>query len=314
MTKIIKLFHAGHPLPYAVGTILLWSTVASAFKLTLTRAAWDETLLLSSGWATGFLWIHHLSRNLLKPRFPRPFPGVREILHSAFLGFLNPFLYYSVLFMAYGLLPAREAIPLNYTWPIVLSLLAVPILGQRISSREVGSMVLSLAGVAIIATRGDLASIRIAEPLGAALALGSSLIWAFYWLLSTRRSGDESTCLTFNFSFGFAYGLLFFFISGRSVTLDPWAVTGCAYIGFAEMAGAFLLWQRAMKLACSTAGIANLIFITPFLSMALSSRILGESFSGSSTVGLILIVTGIILGRIAWSNGSPCGNVEGNMI
>ena len=45
---------------------------------------------------------------------------------------LNPFLYYLVLFRAYDLLPAQEAQPLNYTWPIVLVLLSAIMLHQRL--------------------------------------------------------------------------------------------------------------------------------------------------------------------------------------
>jgi drug/metabolite transporter (DMT)-like permease len=41
----------------------------------------------------------------------------RQWLLSAGLGFMNPFLYYVLLFRAYDLLPAQQAQPLNYTWP-----------------------------------------------------------------------------------------------------------------------------------------------------------------------------------------------------
>ena len=52
------------------------------------------------------------------------------------LGLLNPFLYYLVLFKAYALLPAQQAQPLNYTWAITLSLLAVPLLKQQVRWQE----------------------------------------------------------------------------------------------------------------------------------------------------------------------------------
>ena len=47
------------------------------------------------------------------------------LVRAAALGFLNPFLYYVVLFKAYDLLPAQEAQPLNYTWAITLAILFV---------------------------------------------------------------------------------------------------------------------------------------------------------------------------------------------
>ena len=63
------------------------------------------------------------------------------------MGLLNPVAYYLVLFKAYTILPASVAQPLNMIWPIVLVILAVPILRQRISWFSLGAMVLSFSGV-----------------------------------------------------------------------------------------------------------------------------------------------------------------------
>ena len=66
----------------------------------------------------------------------------KQYLRSAALGFLNPFLYYLVLFEAYDRLPAQEAQPLNYMWPIVVVILSAPLLKQPIGR-------VSLAGIAV---------------------------------------------------------------------------------------------------------------------------------------------------------------------
>ena len=66
----------------------------------------------------------------------------KQYLRSAALGFLNPFLYYLVLFEAYDRLPAQEAQPLNYMWPIVVVILSVPLLKQPIGR-------VSLAGIPV---------------------------------------------------------------------------------------------------------------------------------------------------------------------
>ena len=62
---------------------------------------------------------------------------------------LNPVLYYLVLFEAYDRLPAQIAQPLNYTWAITLALLAVPLLGQRLSGRDMLAVLLGYGGVVI---------------------------------------------------------------------------------------------------------------------------------------------------------------------
>jgi hypothetical protein len=44
----------------------------------------------------------------------------KELINSAILGLINPFLYYLILLKAYDLLPAQVAQPLNMIWPIIL--------------------------------------------------------------------------------------------------------------------------------------------------------------------------------------------------
>ncbi|GIR70608.1 MAG: hypothetical protein CM15mP74_18590 [Halieaceae bacterium] len=50
-----------------------------------------------------------------------------------FVGWLNPGLYYLVLFAAYDQLPAQEAMAINYSWGITLALIAAPLLQQRLT-------------------------------------------------------------------------------------------------------------------------------------------------------------------------------------
>ncbi|WP_157065561.1 DMT family transporter, partial [Thermococcus celericrescens] len=110
---------------HAVGAVLLWSTVASAFKLSLRYMSPLQLLFyasLTSLMLFGILYVREFS--------PR-----RENLRSAYLGLINPLLYYIVLFSAYDRLPAQEAQALNYTWPLMLVLLSIPLLGKRPGAR-----------------------------------------------------------------------------------------------------------------------------------------------------------------------------------
>ena len=95
-----------------------------------------------------------------------------DLARSAALGFLNPFLYYVILFKAYSLLPAQEAQPLNWTWPIMLVLLSIAILKQPIRWASVLAIVVSFTGVLVISTRGDVLGFRFTNLPGALLALG----------------------------------------------------------------------------------------------------------------------------------------------
>ena len=114
---------------YAILAVLIWSTVASAFKISLRYLDFLQLLFYASIVSIIILLIILLIQNkaVLLKKYSK-----KDYLHSALLGFLNPFMYYVVLFKAYSLLPAQEAQPLNYTWPIMLVLLAFPLLKQKI--------------------------------------------------------------------------------------------------------------------------------------------------------------------------------------
>jgi drug/metabolite transporter (DMT)-like permease len=279
---------------FAMAAVLLWSTVASAFKLSLRFLDYAQLLFYSSVVATLLMGGIVAARKKLLGVFP---VSRRECVRSAALGLLNPFLYYAVLFKAYDLLPAQVAQPLNYTWAIALALLSIPILKQRIGWREIAGGLVSYAGVVVISTRGDLAAFDVASPLGVGLALGSTVVWALYWIYNTKDGRDPAVRLFLNFLFAlpftFAYCVLF---SDLGVS-EPAGLLGAAYVGVVEMGFAFILWLSALRLSENTAKVGNLIFISPFVSLFFIRSLVGEEILGATVWGLVLIVAGIALQR-----------------
>jgi len=279
---------------HALGAVALWSTVATAFKIALRHVSPLQLLCYSS--LVSFLALLAIlsAQGRLRTLFSC---SLAEYAWSAGAGFLNPFLYYLVLFQAYSRLLGQEALVLNYTWPIVLVLLSVFFLKQRLGPAVLAALVLSFAGVLLIATRGSFRSLRFSDPLGVGLALGSSLIWASFWLLNVKDRRDAVLKLCLNFFFGSlcsvaALGIL----EGFSLPV-PAGGAAVAYVGLFEMGITFVLWMRAMKLAASTALIGNLVFLSPFVSLLLLHLIIGERLFASTFVGLALIVAGILLQR-----------------
>ena len=189
---------------YGLTAVLLWSTVASAFKLSLRHV--DPFQLLVYACAVSILVLSVILSWQGRWRLVLSYSG-RQYAQSLALGILNPFLYYLVLFKAYDLLPAQEAQPLNYTWALTLTFLSVPLLGQRLGVREVLAGLVSYSGVVVIAVRGDVSGLRFSDPAGVGLALGSTVIWALYWIYNTRDDRDPVAGLWLNFVFGFPFVL-----------------------------------------------------------------------------------------------------------
>jgi len=275
---------------YAIAAVLFWSTVASAFKLTLRHMGALQMLLIASGVSAGLFFLMLAFEKKL--HLLADCTG-KDLLRSFLLGGLNPFLYYLMLFKAYSLLPAQEAQPLNWTWPIMLALLSVPILKQRIGWKSMAALVISFGGVLFISTAGDPLSLHFTNPAGAFLALSSSIVWALFWIGNVRDRRDEKVKLFLNFTAGFILTAALSLAAGNPGPPAIPGVIGAVYIGLFEMGVTFFVWLRALTLSRTTAMVGNLIYASPFLSLVLIHYIVGEEIRLSSVVGLILILGGV---------------------
>ena len=276
---------------YGLLTVMLWSTVASAFNLALRYVSPFELLLYSSLAATAMLGvIVALSRR--RSEF-RSWTG-RDFRRSALLGALNPALYYLLLFEAYDRLPAQEALLLNFAWPVVLVVLSVVLLRQKIHPLAIAALLVSFCGVIVIATRGDPLAMRLEDPAGVGLALASTIAWAIYWIYSSHDRRDSVNRLFMNFAFGSTY-LVAFAATAVDVSLpDLPGVAGILYVAAFEMAFAFVFWLQALKLARNAAQVSSLVYLTPFLSLVVIRFVVGEELYPSTLLGLMLIVGGIV--------------------
>ncbi|NJF26113.1 DMT family transporter [Thermococcus sp. Bubb.Bath] len=270
---------------HAVSAVLLWSTVASAFKLSLRYLTPPQLLFYAS--LTSLI--------LFGVLYSWEFSLRKENLRSAYLGLINPLLYYTVLFSAYDRLPAQEAQALNYTWPIMLVLLSIPLLGRKPGARTILGLLTGFLGAIVVATRGNLTGMSFSDPLGVALGLGSAVIWSAYWLLNLRDRRPLVEKMFWNFLFGFVYVSAVLLISGGFIVPPVKDLAGAVYVGLFEMGVTFLLWYRAVE--SDMAFASNLAYLVPFLSLFFISVVVGETIAPSTVLGLVMIVVGIIIGR-----------------
>lgn len=280
---------------YAGLTILFWGTSASAFKIGLRYVDYFQLLLYSSFTAVIFLFFVLWAQKKLKilKTFTR-----KQYLYSMFLGFLNPFLYYVILFKAYTLLPAQIAQPLNFVWPIVLVLLSIPILKQKIGLKSFVALIVSFIGVYFISSQGQLFNHQFADPLGVTLALSTSVVWALFWLYNMKDQRDEVLKLFLNFVFAFFFILAITIKESSVIPQNVEGVLTAIYIGLFEMGITFVIWLKALKLAGRTDKIGNLIYLTPFCALVFIHIFLGEKIYLTTILGLILIISGILLQQL----------------
>lgn len=272
--------------------VLFWSTIPTAFKVSLQQIDILPLLTIASITSSAVLFIVVVSGHkagLIAGA------TLKELLTSAVLGFINPFIYYLILLKAYRLLPAQVAQPLNMIWPLVLAFLSVPLLGQKIPAKSYAALFISFAGVYIIASRGHpFDTGRINLP-GVLLATGSSVFWSFYFIINVRDKRDESVKLLMNFLFGSCYLIIALALTGgfHPGSFPLKGIAGSIYIGIFEMGITFLLWLKALQTAPSAARISNLVYLAPFFSLIPVHYILGEPVYYTTPAGLVLIIAGI---------------------
>ena len=277
---------------YGLSAVLLWSTVATAFKLALRELDVIQLLAYAtccSAVALVAIVVWQGKAALLR-QYLRQTPG-----YFLLMALLNPLAYYLILLRAYDLLPAQQAQTINYTWAITLALLAVPLLGQRLSGRDLLAVILGYSGVVIIATEGRVLTLEFASVEGVVYALVSTVIWALYWIASARNTRDPIPCLALNFLLASPIALTICAVFSSLVPPSGSALAAAVYVGLFEMGVTFALWSTALRLASGVSRVGNLIFLSPLLSMVLIALVLKEAIHPATLVGLALIIPGVLL-------------------
>ncbi|MDB2386530.1 DMT family transporter [Shewanella sp.] len=277
---------------FGIGAILLWSTVATAFKLALEHYTPLQLVFIAvstSIVSLGIILAIQKKLSLITQQFiHRPWFYLQT-------GLLSPFLYYLVLFKAYDLLPAQQALSLNYTWAILLPLLSVPLLGQTLKKSDMVAAAVAYLGVFTIATKGNLTGFHFESLTGVGLALTSTLLWSLYWIVNTKDKGDPVVSLLLSFLVGLPFVVVALLMTQHLPTWHAQGMLAGVYVGLFEMGVTFVLWLIALKKAERTASITTLVFITPVLSIAFIAMVLDETIESSTYKGLMLILSALAL-------------------
>lgn len=292
-------------LAYGLGAVVLWSTMATAFKWALAFSSPMQLIAL----AATVSWVFFAARLCYRGTLSQLSHLSRlTVLRCLFLGFLNPGLFYWVLFTAYDLLPAQDAMAINYTWGLTLPFIAACFSRVLPSAVEACLALLSYMGILIIVTDGNLTSFEFENIGGVLLAIGSTVLWGLSWVINTRTvergKVDSELALLLNFSMAVPILWAILGITGSLPSLNTGTLLGGIYVGLFEMGIAFVLWMRAMQLTDTPIRVSSLIFLAPPLSLVFIATLLEEAVAASTLAGLVLILMGLAGQQIASGRNS----------
>lgn len=210
--------------------------------------------------------------------------------------------YHALYFAALALAPPVEANLLNYTWPLLIVLLAAPLRGLRLGPQRLAGVGLGAAGATLLLAAGLRDGFGGGAVAGYAAALAASVTWALYSVLAgTPRLAGVPTEAVAGFCLAAAgLGLL-----GHAL-FEPAAWPAAAQwpaillLGAGPVGAAFFLWDVGMKRGDPRL-LGTLAYATPVCSTLLLVAFGGGEVSPAMLLATALVVGGGILAATASS-------------
>ena len=286
---------------YGLLATLIWATMATAVKMAVGSLPKMEVLSVCALIAGGFLLIVNVVRGTL-PQLLRW--KAKDYASIIFLGFLGMFLYSAFYYLGLEHLSAQEGCIINYLWPVMTVLFSAVLLREKLTFLKITAMLCSFGGVVILTIGGSTAAggNRI---LGIAASLLSAALYGLFSVLNKKYNYDQSLSMMVIWLssgiFAAVYGV--FTETWVPITASQWP--GLIWIGIMTDAAAYLFWALAVNGSKDSAAIANLAYLTPFISMVISSAMLGEKIRLQAVFALVLIIGGILLQSVPFRKLRP---------
>ena len=208
--------------------------------------------------------------------------------------------FHSLVYLGLRTTTTVNAVLLNSTIPLFMLLCSWIIERERATRRQVAGMLLSLAGILVILSRGEPASLlRLELHAGDFWILLAMPIWGIYSVLLKRRPAELGG-LAFLFVISCA-GVLMLAPAAAALALQAaprWpggaAALGVLYMALGASVLAYICWNRGVAaVGANAAGFT--VHLLPAFGTLLAILFLGEAFAGFHAAGIAVILAGVLL-------------------
>lgn len=280
--------------------------------LTLTTLFWAGNAVLARALhhllppAAMAFWRWVLALLLLLPFILRPMYQQRALLRAnwarlALLGVLGVGCYNTFLYAALQATTATNGVLISSITPLLILLIGRVLFGVRMTRRQQIGILLSLAGVVGIVSRGDISVLaRLDFNHGDLLLVGCSSTWALYTVLLRWRPTGIGTMAFFGAAVvgGIALLMLPLYLvelaSGRVAVWNAATGAGMVYFAIFPSILAYLFWNRGVEqVGANRAGL--FLYLVPVFGIVLAITFLGERLHLFHLIGAASIFTGIYI-------------------
>lgn len=236
------------------------------------------------------------------------------------LGLCNNALYLGCAFTALPLVKAGIVVAALSLSPLCTTLLATPLLGERLRPAALPAMLTCMAGIWLATLPPGLPSLPglpglpglpvfgggtdpVLPGIGMLLSLAAALALALGTVLYKRATPDLGGLGLWAVvgHQSLAGGLLLLPVAlltedPTALSLAPEFLAAFAYLVLAVSVGATALWFRIVRTSSATAAVSS-HFLNPVLAMLLGWLILGETVQPREWAGMALVLAGMVLGE-----------------
>ena len=264
----------------------------------LAPAVWGSTYLVT----TEFLppdrpllsaVVRALPAGLLLVALTRRLPQGEWWWRAALLGALNIGAFLALLFVAAYRLPGGVAATIGAAQPLLVGLLAVGLLGERLTARAAAAAVAGMAGVSLLVLRADAQL----DTVGVAAAMGSAVVMALGVVLSKRWPSPAPLLASTGWQLT-AGGLLLLPLAlavegAPPSSLSAENVAGYAYLSLVGAALAYALWFRGIR-ELSPTSVAFLILLSPLVATLLGWLALDQQLTPLQALGALIVLASLV--------------------
>lgn len=243
-------------------------------------------------WLIAVAILFPLAHWIEKPNWRAVWKHWKMLFLLALLGILG---YNMLLYEALRFTTSVNAALVNSINPALIAVFAIWLLKEKLSLMNGFGLLISLFGVLLVLTRGQLLQVfQIDYNRGDLLMIAAISVWTAYTLLNKRLAGLPTiACTAVSALLGLIAALPFFLASGFSYHLSTMAGAGILYIALFPSVCSFVFWNIATQhVGASRAGIF-LNLLTVFT--AVLSLLLGNPMTAAQVAGGLLVIVGVIL-------------------
>ncbi len=276
---------------FAITTVFIWATMAAVVKKILFDIPNLEVLAISSYISSAFLLLVNFFTGKMKG-----FKQIktRDIGVLSGLGFIGLFVYSALYYYGLSQLTSQEACIVNYLWPIMLVIFSCIILKEPLTGMKAFAMICSFVGIVIL-SMGSGENADGNTTLGIISCVIAAACYGLFSVLNKKCNYDQSISMMIFWLVAAVCSTILGLVTENWVAIGGEQWLGLLWLGIVVDAIAYLLWALALNGVKNSAKIANLAFLTPFMSLVVSAVLLNEKIELRAVVALVFIIGGILL-------------------